>query len=285
MTTESTVEHVIEPNRKWLTIPWREIVAYRDLLLFLIRRDFVAQFKQTVLGPLWFLLQPLLMTLVYTVVFSRVARIPTDELPPVLFYMCGTVAWQYFAKCFGGTATTFVSQAHLFGKVYFPRLIVPLAIVISAVFAFVLQLLMFLGFVAYFELFTGAASAIQFRPAIAWLPLVIVQMALCGMGAGLWMSALTAKYRDFAHMLALMAQIWMYLTPVIYPLSAVPDGLVWVSLMNPVTSIVEWFRYAFLGAGTVSVAHMGTSIAVTLVMFLTGVLAFNRTERTFVDTV
>jgi lipopolysaccharide transport system permease protein len=285
MTTESTVEHVIEPNRNWLTIPWREIFDYRDLLYLLVRRDFVAQFKQTVLGPIWFLLQPLLMTLVYTVVFTRVARIPTDELPPVLFYMCGTVAWQYFAKCFGGTATTFVGQAHLFGKVYFPRLLVPFSVAISGVFAFALQLLMFLGFVMYFELFTVASSTIQFRPAIVYLPLIVIQMALCGLGAGLWLSALTAKYRDFAHLLPLFTQVWMYLTPVIYPFSRIPENLRWVSALNPVTSIVEWFRFAFLGAGTLCAPYVCTSVVITLAMFFSGLLMFNRAERTFIDTV
>lgn len=280
-----TTEYVIQPSGKWFRIPWREVLQYRDLLFLLVRRDFVSQYKQTILGPIWFVIQPLLTTLVFTVVFGRIAKIPTDDVPPVLFYLCGLLAWQYFARCMGGTSTTFTSNAGLFGKVYFPRLVVPLAVIMSKLIAFGIQLVTFLCFWVYFKLFTEAGSLIHMRPAVMLLPLLVLQSAAIALGVGLWMSALTAKYRDFVHLSGFLTQLWMYATPVVYPLSLVPEKWRWVMAVNPMSGIVESYRYAFLGAGTVDPMYLAISAVTTVVVLISGILVFSRTERTFIDTV
>jgi len=279
------VEIVIEPNRRWLRLPWRELIEYRDLLFVMVSRDFTARYKQTVLGPLWFLLQPLVTTFVFTLVFNRLARLPTDGVPPMLFYLCGNIAWGYFSGCFGQTATTFTSNAALFGKVYFPRLVVPISKTVSALFNVGLQLVTFAALWIYFKFFTPAGAAIALRPAALLLPLVVVQMAALAMGAGLLMSSLTAKYRDFAFVTGFLTQIWFYATPVIYPVSMMARRWQYLSAVNPMSGIVEVFRYALLGAGTVQPIFLAVSVGSTVLLLLAGVLAFNRTERTFIDTV
>jgi len=279
------VEIVIEPNRRWLRLPWRELIEYRDLLFVMVSRDFTARYKQTVLGPLWFLLQPLVTTFVFTLVFNRLARLPTDGVPPMLFYLCGNIAWGYFSGCFGQTATTFTSNAALFGKVYFPRLVVPISKTVSALFNVGLQLVTFAALWIYFKFFTAAGAAIALRPAALLLPLVVVQMAALAMGAGLLMSSLTAKYRDFAFVTGFLTQIWFYATPVIYPVSMMARRWQYLSAVNPMSGIVEVFRYALLGAGTVQPIFLAVSVGSTVLLLLAGVLAFNRTERTFIDTV
>jgi len=278
-------EIIIEPNRSWFRIPWREIVQYRDLLYLLVRRDFVSKYKQTVLGPLWFVIQPLMTTLMFTVVFGKIAKIPTDRLPPMLFYLCGMLAWGYFAKCLGGTASTFVGNAHLFGKVYFPRLVVPLSVIVSNLMSFGIQLATFAAFWVYFKWFTAAGELIRPNLFILALPLLLVQTAAIGLGVGLWMSALSAKYRDFSYLADFMAQLWMYATPVVYPLSVVPERWRWVVALNPMAGIVESYRYALLGAGTVDPVYMGLSVLTTGLVLVSGLLVFNKVERTFIDTV
>ena len=278
-------EIIIEPNRSWFRIPWREIVQYRDLLYLLVRRDFVSKYKQTVLGPLWFVIQPLMTTLMFTVVFGKIAKIPTDRLPPMLFYLCGMLAWGYFAKCLGGTASTFVGNAHLFGKVYFPRLVVPLSVIVSNLMSFGIQLATFAAFWVYFKWFTAAGVLIRPNLFILTLPLLLVQTAAIGLGVGLWMSALSAKYRDFSYLADFMAQLWMYATPVVYPLSVVPERWRWVVALNPMAGIVESYRYALLGAGTVDPVYMGLSVLTTGLVLVSGLLVFNKVERTFIDTV
>jgi len=279
------VEIVIEPNRRWFRLPWRELIEYRDLLFVMVSRDFTARYKQTVLGPLWFLLQPLVTTFVFTLVFNRLARLPTDGVPPMLFYLCGNIAWGYFSGCFGQTATTFTSNAALFGKVYFPRLVVPISKTVSALFNVGLQLVTFAALWIYFKFFTAAGAAIALRPAALLLPLVVVQMAALAMGAGLLMSSLTAKYRDFAFVTGFLTQIWFYATPVIYPVSMMARRWQYLSAVNPMSGIVEVFRYALLGTGTVQPVFLAVSVGSTVLLLLAGVLAFNRTERTFIDTV
>ena len=278
-------EIIIEPNRSWLRIPWREIVQYRDLLYLLVRRDFVSKYKQTVLGPLWFVIQPLMTTLMFTVVFGKIAKIPTDRLPPMLFYLCGMLAWGYFAKCLGGTASTFVGNAHLFGKVYFPRLVVPLSVIVSNLMSFGIQLATFAAFWVYFKWFTAAGELIRPNLFILALPLLLVQTAAIGLGVGLWMSALSAKYRDFSYLADFMAQLWMYATPVVYPLSVVPERWRWVVALNPMAGIVESYRYALLGAGTVDPVYLGLSVLTTGLVLVSGLLVFSKVERTFIDTV
>ena len=276
---------IIEANRSWFRIPWREIAEYRDLLWLLVRRDFVAKYKQTILGPAWFIIQPLLMSLMFTVIFGRVANIPTDSLPPMLFYLCGMLAWQYFAQCLKTTSTTFVHNMHLFGKVYFPRLIVPLAVVISNMLAFFIQLITFACFWLYYKYFTAAGSLIQVRPSAVLLPLLFLQTAALGLGVGLWMSSLTAKFRDFIHLSEFLTQLWMYATPVVYPLSLLSEKWRWVSILNPMSSVVECYRLALLGSGVMTFRYMAVSALITAVLLLSGILLFNRVERTFIDTV
>lgn len=278
-------QFIIEANRSWFRIPWREIAEYRDLLWLLVRRDFVAKYKQTILGPAWFIIQPLLMSLMFTVIFGRVANIPTDSLPPMLFYLCGMLAWQYFAQCLKTTSTTFVHNMHLFGKVYFPRLIVPLAVVISNMLAFFIQLITFACFWLYYKYFTAAGSLIQVRPSAVLLQLLFLQTAALGLGVGLWMSSLTAKFRDFIHLSEFLTQLWMYATPVVYPLSLLSEKWRWVSILNPMSSVVECYRLALLGSGVMTFRYMAVSALITAVLLLSGILLFNRVERTFIDTV
>lgn len=281
----SDSEYIIQPTSSWFHVPWREIVQYRDLLFLLVRRDFVAKYKQTILGPLWFVIQPLMTTVVFVVIFTKVAKIPTDALPPELFYLCGMLAWSYFAQCMGGTSTTFTANAGLFGKVYFPRLVVPLAVIISNLMAFAIQLVTFLCFWVWFKVFSDAGATFHATSLLLALPALLLQTAAIGLGVGLWMSALTAKYRDFGHLSGFLTQLWMYATPVVYPLSEVPEQWRWVMAANPMAGIVESYRYAFLGAGTVEPVYLAVSAATTLVVLLSGIVFFSRTERTFVDTV
>lgn len=280
------IEFVIEASGKWVRIPWRELLHYRDLLFILVRRDFVAKYKQTILGPVWFIIQPLFYTLVFTFVFKRMAGFTTGGMPGVLFYYSGMLAWQYFAQCMNGTSQTFVQNAGLFGKVYFPRLVVPISVIISNLLAYMLQLATFLCFFIYFNWFSWAGDVIRPNLSILFLPLVVLQTACLGLGVGLWMSALTAKYRDFVHVAGFLTQLWMFST---LPLFRDPEGInekyQWVLAANPVCSIVQWYRAAFLGLGSVDPVAMSISVGVTVVLLITGVLIFSRVEKTFIDTV
>ena len=278
-------ELVIRPTRGWLTLNLAEVWHYRDLLVLLVRRDFVAKYKQTILGPAWFILQPLLTTVVFSVIFGEIAKIPTDGLPPILFYLAGLLGWNYFAQTFQSTSGTLVNNAGMFGKVYFPRLVVPLSAVISNFFAFGLQLATLLTIWIYFKLFTSAGGLFGFSTSIVWLPLVLLQVAALSLGVGLWLSALTAKYRDFSFLSGFIVQIWMYATPVIYPLSQIPDKWRWIAVLNPMTMPVEAIKLMFLGRGTVVAAYLLLSLSITVLVLLSGVLVFNKVEKTFVDTV
>ena len=278
-------ELVIRPSRGWLHLNLRDLWRYRDLLFLLVHRDFVAKYKQTILGPAWFILQPLLTTLVFTVIFGKIAKIPTDGLPPVLFYLAGLLGWSYFAQTFQSTSGTLVANADLFGKVYFPRLVVPLSAVISNLLAFALQLVTFLCFWTYFKFFSTAGVSFGFSGAIVWFPLVVLQIAGLSLGVGLCLSALTAKYRDFTYLSGFIIQIWMYATPVIYPLSQIPEGWRWVAVLNPMTMPVETIKYMLLGQGVVGPFYLALSVAMTVVFLLCGVLVFNKIEKTFIDTV
>ena len=281
----SNYEIVIRPTRGWLQLNLGEIWQYRDLLFLLVHRDFVAKYKQTILGPAWFVLQPLLTTVVFSIVFGEIAKIPTDYLPPMLFYLAGLLGWNYFAQTFQSTSVTLIGNAGLFGKVYFPRLVVPLSAVISNLFAFALQLATLLAVWIYFKLFTSAGGLFGFSASIVWFPLVLLQVAALSLGVGLWLSALTAKYRDFTFLSGFIIQIWMYATPVIYPLSQIPEKWRWIAVLNPMTMPVEAIRIMFLGQGTVVGAYVLLSLSITVLLLLSGILVFNKIEKTFVDTV
>lgn len=276
---------IIEANRSWLHIPVWEIWQYRDLLVQLVRRDFVSKYKQTVLGPAWFILQPLAMTLVFTLVFHRIANIPTDGIPPPLFYMSGLLAWNFFSGCMGQVGATLRSNAGIFGKVYFPRLVAPLAYLISQFFAFGLQLITFGALYLYFRYGTEASGFEMSGLVLLLMPLLWIQISMLAIGVGLLISSATAKYRDLVHALSFITQVWMYLTPVIYPLSRIPEEFRWLAILNPMTGPVETTRWLLLGEGTLPAATLIGNLIITLLVAFAGLFLFNRVERTFIDTV
>ena len=273
---------IIRPTRGWFDLRLDELWRARDIVRMFVWRDFVSVYKQTILGPLWYLLQPLLTTVTFTVVFGRIAALPTDGLPQFLFYLAGTVIWSYFAACLTKTAETFIANAHLFGKVYFHRLAVPISILVSNLIAFAIQFALFLCFLAYFAL---SGSAVHPNAAVLLFPLLIVMMAGLGLGFGIIVSSLTTRYRDLRYLVSFGVQLWMYASSVIYPVSAVPERFRPLVLANPLTPLVEAFRYAFLGAGDLSAPALLYSFAFMLAVLLLGVVIFNRVEQTFMDTV
>ncbi|TSK08986.1 MAG: ABC transporter permease [Geobacter sp.] len=275
-------DKVIRPRNGWFDVDLREIWRYRDLIALFVWRDFVAVYKQTILGPLWYLIQPLLTTLVFTVIFGSVAKLPTEGIPPFLFYFSGVVAWRYFADCLNNTSNTFVGNAHLFGKVYFPRITVPVSVVISSLVAFAIQFLLLLLFFAYYR---WSGAPVQPHPLLLILPLLVAQMAALGLGFGIIVSAMTTRYRDLTHLVAFGVQLWMFATPVVYPASSVPAKWQWLLVVNPMAPVVEMFRYASLGTGTVSLANWAVSLLTTAAVLFAGVLLFSRVEKTFMDTV
>jgi lipopolysaccharide transport system permease protein len=282
MNNENQWDMIIKPKTGWFDIDFGELWRYRDLIGMFVKRDFVTLYKQTILGPLWFIIQPLFTTLVFTIIFGKVAKIPTDNLPPFLFYMSGNVAWSYFATCLGRTSDTFNSNAGIFGKVYFPRLTVPLSIIISGLLQFGIQFLLFLGFYFYFMI-QGAPILPKFW--IGALPILLLQMALLGLGMGILVSSMTTKYKDLRFAMGFLTQLWMYATPIVYPLTLVPDWLRPWYVLNPMVSIVESFRYAFLGSGAIQWSYVATSWLVTLLILFAGIILFSRIEKTFMDTV
>jgi lipopolysaccharide transport system permease protein len=272
----------IRSRSGWFDIDLSELWRYRDLILLFVRRDFVAYYKQTVLGPLWFLLQPLLTTVIFTIIFSNIAHISTDGLPPFLFYMAGTVGWTYFANCMTQTSSTFITNAAIFGKVYFPRMVVPIGVVISNLISFAIQFGLFLVFLVYFYLI---GSNIHPNLWILIVPLLLIQMAALGLGMGILISSMTTKYRDLALALTFGVQLWMYATPVVYPLSQIPAQWQWLFALNPMTAIIETFRYAFLGSGAIQPWMSGVSIGMTILILALGIVMFSRIEKTFMDTI
>ena len=277
-------EVTLRPTTSWLQLELKGIWHYRDLLSLLVWRDFVAKYKQTILGPLWFIVQPLMNTLVFTVIFAGVAKIPTDGLPPTLFYLCGQLGWNYFAQNFNANSATLVNNAGLFSKVYFPRLVVPLAGLVSNLLTFAIQAATFCAFFLYFKYgLHNTSFHMDWR--VVFLPLLVLQSAALSLGLGLFMSALTAKYRDLVHLIPLLIQLWMYATPVIIPLSKFPEQWRWVVAINPMTSVVESFRLMLLGTGTVEPLYVICSATFTVVILIIGLLLFGKVEKTFVDTV
>lgn len=273
---------VIEPRRRLLDLRLAELWRYRDLVMLFVRRDFVAAYKQTILGPLWYLIQPLLTTITFTVIFGQIAQLPTDGLPQFLFYMSGTVIWSYFADCLTKTSNTFVQNANLFGKVYFPRMAVPVSILISNLITFAIQFAFFLVFMGYFAL---QGAAVKPNIWILFFPVLILMMAGLGLGLGVLISAMTTKYRDLRFLVGFGVSLLMYATPVIYPVSAIPERFQALIKLNPMTPIVETFRYGFLGAGSVNPLDLLYSFGFMLAVVALGSVVFNRVEATFMDTV
>jgi len=274
----------IKANQPWWCIDWREIGEYRDLLFLLVQRDLTAIYKQTVLGPLWFVLQPLLTTAVFTIIFGMVAGISTEGVPQFVFYMSGTVLWNFFQGVLNQGSFSLSANTGVLNKVYFPRLIIPLAGVFINMAHLALNTLMFLGFFFYFLFYSD--SGMHPNGWLFMVPLFIVQCALMGLGFGLWVSALTIKYRDLRFALPFLTQLWMYATPIVYPASLVVKPFCKLILwLNPMTAVVEFNRYAFTGHGSPDLVGLGLSWLVTLVVLVSGVFLFNKVQRTFVDTI
>lgn len=276
-------EVVIRPSKSWFVTDWRGIWEYRDMLRFLVMRDFISRYKQTLLGPLWYIIQPLFMTVVFTVIFGRLAGIPTDGLPPFLFYLCGQLGWMYFQTCFTATAGNLITNAALFRKVYFPRVIVPLSVILSNLIAFGIQLVTFLLFWAYFKFLTPAGANFSMQGSIIFFPLLVLQTGAISLGAGLWMSALSAKYRDLHHMTQFISQGLLYLSPIIYPISQVPENFRWLVNLNPLAAVIESYRYVFLGSSAVDLTSIIQSIIITAILLVSGLVFYNRIQRNFVD--
>lgn len=273
---------VIRPGKSLLDIPWKDIWKYRDLWRMFVKRDVITVYKQTILGPVWYVLQPILTTLVFMLVFGRIAGLSTDGVPQVLFYLSGITIWNYFSESFTNTSKTFIENAQIFGKVYFPRLILPIAKVTSGLIKFVIQLIMFLFFWGYFLVFTGTITPNLYA---LLLPLYIVIMAGLGLGFGIIFTSLTTKYRDLTFLLQFGVQLLMYATPVIYPASSVPKEYRTYILLNPITHVIEGFKYGFLGHGQFSWIYLGYSTMFTIVVLWIGIIIFNKTERKFIDTI
>ncbi|MEJ8756648.1 ABC transporter permease [Pontibacter sp. H259] len=273
---------VIKPSSGLFDLQLKEIWRYRDLLQMFVRRDFIAVYKQTILGPIWFFLQPLFTTITFTVVFGNIAGIPTNGVPQLLFYMAGITCWNYFASCLMSTSSTFTSNAGIFGKVYFPRFIAPLSVVVSNMLKFGVQLGLFLLVLVYYLIID---SNVQPNLYMLFMPLLLLLMAVLALGFGMLISALTTKYRDLQFLLGFGVQLAMYASTVIYPISEVPEKYKYFILANPMSSIIEAFRHAFLGSGEMPWVYLGYSLLFSLIIFMLGTVVFNKVEKSFMDTV
>lgn len=282
MISEDSWDIVIKPKSKWFDLRLKDIILYKDLLFLFVRRDIVAQYKQTILGPLWYFIQPLLTTLTFVVVFGNIAGLSTDGLPKILFYLSGVTAWRYFSDCLTLTSDTFVKNAEIFGKVYFPRAIVPISTTFTNLITFGIQLTLFAGFYIYFVI-----SGVDVSPTseLYLFPLLLLIMMLLGLGLGFILSSLTTKYRDLKFLITFGVQLLMYGTPVIYPMSSLPEKYKYLVMANPMSSVIETFRYIFLGSGDLSYPSLIYSFVFSVLAFVIGLAIFNRTEKNFMDTV
>lgn len=273
---------IIQPRTRLLDLGLRDVWRYRDLVMLFVRRDFVSTYKQTILGPIWFFIQPLLTTITYMIVFGGIANLSTDGLPQLPFYLAGVTIWNYFAQTLTSTSTVFTANAAIFGKVYFPRLTMPLSIVVSNLIRFGIQFALFLAVWGYYLL---TQHSLHPNLYILLTPVLLVLMGLLSLGLGMIFSALTTKYRDLAMLLTFGVQLLMYATPVIYPLSRLPVKYKALIMANPLSSIVETFRYGFLGSGTFSWGALGYSTVATMAILMVGTVVFNKVEKSFTDTV
>jgi lipopolysaccharide transport system permease protein len=277
-----TREVDISARRPMFEVDLASLWRYRDLIAMFVRRDFVAFYKQTILGPLWYIVQPLLTTSVFTIVFNRIASIPTDGLPPFLFYLSGLVLWNYFAACMTKTSDVFIANAGIFGKIYFPRLAVPVAVIITNVVTFAIQFALVGAFLIFFAL-----RGVPLHPTL-WLlavPLLVVQVAALALGVGILLSSMTTRYRDMSFLVGFGTQLWLYATPIVYPLSQVPERWQWIMALNPMAPLIEIFRKALLGTGTLHLSHFVASFCMTAVLLVVGLVMFSRIARTSMDTV
>lgn len=274
---------VIKPKNKLLSIDFKEMWQYRDLFLMYVKRDIITMYKQTILGPLWFVIQPAITTIMYMVVFGGIAGISTDGLPQPLFYLAGICLWQYFADCLNKTSSTFISNQGVFGKVYFPRLVAPLSTIVSGLVKLGIQILLFVIVYIYF---LAIGTPVEPNWALSLFPLLVIMIAGLALGFGIIISSLTTKYRDLTILFTFIVQLWMYGTPVIYPLSSIPEGKIKLLMqLNPITPIVETFKYGTLGTGEFSWNMLGYSFCFMLVVLSIGIVLFNKVQRSFMDTV
>lgn len=273
---------VIKPRTGWFDIDVKNIWKYRDLIKLFVRRSFVSSYKQTVLGPAWAIINPLCTTVIFTIIFGNIAGLAADGVPSFIFFMAGNITWGYFANCLNATSGTFTGNAGIFGKVYFPRLVMPITTVISNLISFAIQYVFFLGFWVYFLITTDSIEPNWF---ILMTPILLVHMALMGLGIGIICSSLTTKYRDLTMLIGFGVQLWMYLTPVAYDYQIISDKWRALYMCNPMTPVINTMRYAYLGIGEFELGYYLLSWCITLVMLFFGVLLFSRVEKTFMDTV
>ena len=283
MKQEQNWDLIIRPKNKWYQLDLESIWHYRDLLMLLVRRDFVSVYKQTILGPLWFFIQPVITSLTFTFIFSGIANISTDGNPAILFYMAGITLWTYFSDCLTKTSNTFIANAGVFGKVYFPRLIVPLSVLVSNLIKFGIQFLIFM-IVWIFFLVNSSSIVVQWQ--YMWLlPVLILMMAGLGFGFGVLISSMTTKYRDLTFLVGFGVQLLMYGSSVVLPISTMSSKIQFIMLLNPLTSIIEAFKFLFLGSGFFDLAWLAYSFVVMMVLIAISVIAFNKVEKSFMDTV
>lgn len=273
----------ISSENKWFDLKLREVWQYRDLIWLFTKRSFVVRYKQTILGPAWLFLTPIMTSIIYTFVFGGIAGMSTDGIPQILFYLMGTAIWTFFSSCLTQNASTFTANAGVFGKVYFPRLTTPISNVLSALIQFGIQMILAVA-VLIFYIIKGEVSPNWY--ALGLVPLVLLQLGVMGMGLGIIISSLTTKYRDLTVLVSFAVQLWMYATPIVYPISQLGDGVFkLILLINPVTAPVEMFRFALLGQGYIDITFAAVSWAFTILVLLFGIMVFNKVERTFMDTV
>jgi lipopolysaccharide transport system permease protein len=273
---------IIKPKRKLFDLKIRELIRYRDLIFLLIKRDFVTQYKQTILGPLWYVINPLISTIMYTFVFGRLANIGTDGIPHTLFYYSGTMLWTFFAGCFTDSSNLFINNAAIFGKVYFPRLVLPINYVFTNALKILIQFLLLMAFFIYY---IAMGEAIRPSLFILLFPVLIIWLAAIGTGAGIIISSLTTKYRDLKQLVAFALNLAMYATPVVYPLSEIPERFRWIAYANPVCAPIELFRNYFFGSGSLNSTMILSSVAITVFLVLFGLILFNQNEQNFIDVV
>lgn len=275
-------DSVVKPKTGLFNVNIKELIQYSDLNFMFIKRNIITQYKQTILGPLWFFINPTITTIMYMIVFGGIAKISTDGLPQPLFYLSGICLWNYFSSCLTRTSSTFIENEYIFGKVYFPRLIMPISTVTSNFITLGIQLLLFIAVYVYYII-----VGVQISPNIYLLlvPVLFLMLAGLALGFGILISSMTTKYRDLNILLGFVMQLWMYATPIIYPLSVMPANKQWIAALNPITSIMEAFKYATLGQGTINWTHLGYSFGFMCVLLFVGILIFNKVQRSFMDTV
>lgn len=282
MEKEEKWDIVITPTRKWYDLNIKEVIKYKDLIFLFVKRNFTSQYKQTILGPLWFIITPLITTFISTIIFGNIAGIESDGVPYFLFYLCGYTLWSYFANCVNQTSSTFTANAGIMGKVYFPRLTMPIS---SVIFAAINMLIVFIMSIITIVVYACRGNNIQPNILICLVPVLMIQTAFLGLGVGIIVSSLTTKYRDLIILVSFGIQLWMYLTPVVYSLKEISGILRILILINPMSPIIQNYRYAMLGSGSFELTFWLVSIMETIVIFIIGVLLFNKVERTFMDTV